>query len=224
MVNPSDIGKSIVQGPKKAPGMAGSALRKILDIAIDGTTGLPGAREAAASHLSKQQKRDEAIDALALQHVGLAGAQGFVTNLGGIAFLAVSVPANLAGVMILQSRMVAAIAHLRGYDVDDSRVRSAIMMCLLGSDTVVKMLGNGKLPGNPMTIATAPVFDSALEQQISELVLGVLLTGVGGKKMGVLFSKRVPLLGGVVGAGTDGWSTYQIARYASEQFIDRRRG
>ena len=31
-------------------------------------------------------------------------------------------PANLAGVALLQGRMVGAIAHLRGYDVDDPRV------------------------------------------------------------------------------------------------------
>ncbi|CAI9402583.1 EcsC family protein [Aestuariimicrobium sp. T2.26MG-19.2B] len=224
MVNPSDIGKSIVQGPRKAPGVAGAALRRVLDLAIDGYTGLPGAREVAAGHLARRQDRDAAIDAIAMQHVGLAGAQGFVTNLGGIALLAVSIPANLAGVMVVQSRMVASIAHLRGYDVDDARVRAAIMMCLLGHEAVTKLMGNGTLPGNPLTIATAPVFDKALEQQISEAVLGVLLTGLGGKKVGVLFSKRVPLLGGFVGAGTDGWSTYQIGRYASEQFIDRRRG
>ncbi|MGJ6980560.1 EcsC family protein [Aestuariimicrobium soli] len=222
MVNPSEIGKSIVGAPGKAPGVAGHALKRVLDLAIDGYQGLPGAREVAAGHLAKKGNRDDAIDSIAAQHVGLAGAQGFVTNLGGIALLAVSIPANLAGVMIVQSRMVASIAHLRGYDVDDSRVRAAVMMCLLGHESVTKLLGNGKLPGNPLTVATAPVFDPALEQQIAESVLGVLLTGVGGKKVGLLFSKRVPILGGVVGAGTDGWSTYQIARYASEQFIDRR--
>lgn len=224
MVNPSDIGKSIVQGPRKAPGVAGSALRRILDLAIDGYQGLPGAREVAAGHLNKKADRDQAIDAITVQHVGLAGAQGFVTNLGGLLLLPLTIPANMTGVMVVQSRMVASIAHLRGYDVDDSRVRAAILMCLLGDESVTRLLSSGKLPGNPITVATAPVFDPALEQQISEAVLGVLLTGVGGKKVGLLFSKRVPILGGVVGAGTDGWSTYQIARYATEQFIDRRHG
>lgn len=222
MVNPSEIGKSIVSAPGKAPGVAGHALKRVLDLAIDGHQSLPGARDVAAGHLSKKGDRDGAIDAIVAQHVGLAGAQGFVTNLGGLALLPVSIPANLTGMMVVQGRMVASIAHLRGYDVDDSRVRSAIMMCLLGQESVTRLLTNGTLPGNPLTVATAPVFDRALEQQIAESVLGVLLTGVGGKKVGLLFSKRVPILGGIVGAGTDGWSTYQIARYASEQFIDRR--
>ena len=41
--------------------------------------------------------------------------------------MAVTVPANIAGLALIQCRMVAAIAHLRGYDLDDRRTRNAIL-------------------------------------------------------------------------------------------------
>jgi hypothetical protein len=34
-------------------------------------------------------------------------------------------------------------------------------------------------------------------------------------------AKRIPLVGGVVGGGADGWMTYQIGRYASRELLPR---
>ena len=67
------------------------------------------------------------------RHVRLAAATGFVTGLGGIATLPVTVPAALAGLYVIAARMTAGIAHLRGYDVETDEVRSAILVSLLGS-------------------------------------------------------------------------------------------
>ena len=79
-------------------------------------------------------------------------------------------PANLAGVAVVQVRMVAAIAHLRGYDLDDNRVRTALVMCLLGGEEIAKRIVEGKLPTSPMAVATAPVFDPELDRQVAEEV------------------------------------------------------
>lgn len=223
MVNASDIGKAIAEGPRRGGAAAGGALRRVLDLAIDGYSGLPGAREAAAAQLGKRADREGAIDALTRHHIAMAGAQGFVTNLGGLATLAVSIPANLTGVMVVQSRLVASIAHLRGYDLNDNRVRSAVLMCLLGRESVETLIRGEELPSTPLAVATAPMFDPALDQSISEKVLGQLMAQVGGKKVSLLLAKRVPLIGGVVGAGTDSWTTLAIARYASDEFVNRRR-
>ena len=95
---------------------------------------------------------------------GLASAQGFVTNIGGVATLPVAIPANIAGVAIVQMRMVAAIAHLRGYDLNDNRVRTALVMCLLGGEQVANRIAAGQLPTSPMAVATAPMFDPELDR------------------------------------------------------------
>ena len=204
-------------------GSAAKVMRKVLDMAIEGAAGMPGARTSAAGHLGKKLHREEAIDALVSQHVGLAGAQGFATNVGGGLTMAVSIPANMVGVSVIQSRMVAGIAHLRGYDINDPRVRSAILMCLLGEPTATALIENHELPSTPMAIATAPAFDEALDNQIAEQVLNQLGAMIGGKKLPLLIGKRIPLLGGGVGAVTDGYQTFAIATYARRQFVDRRR-
>ena len=218
-----DIGKTLIAAaPAIAPSMAAGGLRKLMDIAIDGYSMVPGAKAHAAIQLEKQGNVEKAIDALVAQHVAMAGAQGFVTNLGGVATMAVSLPANVAGLAVVQSRMVAAIAHLRGYDVADPRVRSAIAMCLLGESAANDLVANGHLPSTPLAIATAPVPDPRLDQTVAEKVMSQLMGAIGGKRLAVLAVKRVPLVGGGVGAVADGWSSFEIARYARKTFVSRR--
>ncbi|GAB3705835.1 hypothetical protein [Mariniluteicoccus flavus] len=205
-----------------APNAAGNLLRKILDVAIDGAGKLPGARVAAAKQLQRHGDVEEAIDALVTQHVSLAGAQGFVTNIGGLVTTVVSLPANVAGAAVLQARMIAAIAHLKGYDVTDDRVRIAVAMCLIGED-LEKALDGLDLPTRPLVVATAPVFDAELGRTLCDRIAGELLTRITGKRMVVAMTKRVPVLGGGVGAAFDGFDTWQIARYTRQEFVARRR-
>ena len=229
MPSAGDVGKIIARGfgpvatSLVTPQIAGGALRRVLEMAIDGYGPLPGARAVAAKHLQRNSGSvDEAIDSIIEAHVRLASAQGFVTNLGGIAALAIAVPANLAGVAVLQVRMVAAIAHLRGYDVNDNRVRTALVMCLLGGEQIAKRIVEGKLPTSPMTVATAPVFDRDLDRQVAEEVTSGLASRVGGRNMALVVTTRVPLLGGGIGAVMDGYATAQIGKYAKSELLRRR--
>ena len=64
--------------------MAGGLLRSIVEFAIDGNTAFPGAKTTAARALQSKGDREHAIDALVVQHVGLASAQGFLTSVGGL--------------------------------------------------------------------------------------------------------------------------------------------
>ena len=119
------------------------------------------AAAAAEKQLAEQRGHVErAIHEVIENHVRLAGAQGFVTNVGGLVTAAVAIPANITGLTLLQCRMIAGIAHLRGHDLDDPRVRNAILMTLLGEDTVTEMVKKKKLPAPPMALATAPAHDA----------------------------------------------------------------
>jgi EcsC protein family len=226
MSTAGDVGKIIARGigsTLASPQIAGGALRRVLELAIDGYGRLPGAKTAAARHLQRHGGSvDDAIDSIIDTHVKLASAGGFVTNIGGVAALAVTVPANLAGVAVLQVRMVAAIAHLRGYDVNDNRVRTALVMCLLGGEEVAKRIVEGKLPTSPMTVATAPMFDPVLDRQVAEEVTAGLASRVGGRNMALIVTKRVPLRGGGIGAVMDGFATHQIGKYAKSELVRRR--
>jgi EcsC protein family len=205
------------------PRAAVSMFRSVLDAAIDGRRGFPGAVAVAERQLGRAggdgvRAANEVIE----QHVRLAGAQGFVTSLGGFAVMAVTLPANITGLAVLQARMVAAIAHVRGYDLSDPRVRTAVVTCMLGEDAVDELLGKGVLPSTPLGIATAPVHDETLDGRIATELGTILTAQVGGKRLSLTVSRRIPLLGGGVGAVVDGVATYRVGRYAQGQLPPRR--
>ena len=215
------LNKTLVPLSRIAPSPVTRTLRRILEAGIDGAGPLPTAKSAAAGHLGRQRDVDGAINRLILTHTGLAGAQGFATNIGGIITTAVTLPANIVGLAVVQVRMIAAIAHLRGYDVGDARVRTAIVMCLLGDDLGDLITGE-HLPSSPMAVATAPMFDPELDEKVAQLVLASLFAQSGGKRLTVLAGKRVPLLGGGVGAVVDGYATHKLGQYTKNAFVARR--
>ena len=210
-------------GSAVAPKVGWSFVRAALERAIDGAGPLRSAGESAMSHLvDADGDVEKAIDALQRVHVGLAGAQGFVTNLGGVFALPLAVPANIAGVTLVQCHLVAGIAHLRGWDLDDPRVRNAILVCLLGPETVEQLIQSRRLPAGPMGLATAPTHSVELDRMIGTEVTTELIGRTVGRRAVTLVARRVPAIGGVVAAGTDGWATRQIGQYAARELRDRR--
>jgi uncharacterized protein (DUF697 family) len=208
-----------VAARRAAPAIASRGVRQFLSKAIDGFPGFPGAREIATKHLARTQDVDAAVKAVIDQHVRLAGAQGFVTNLGGVVTLAIAIPANMVGLAILQVRMVAAIAHLRGYEITAPRVRAAALMTLLGEDGVRDAIKDKDLHGHPHDIAVgADDVDIATLEKITAEVTQSLVTRIGGKHATLTVTRRVPVVGGVVSAGVDALATNSIGRYAAREF------
>ncbi len=209
---------------KLAPQVASGYVRTVLDQAIDGIGPL---RSAAATADTKLVDHDgdveHALRGLIRLHAGLAGVQGFVTNLGGFATIAVAVPANVVGVTLVQCHLVAGIAHLRGYDLETPRVRNAILACMLGEDTVRDLITHKRLPSSPMALATSPVHDPDLDTTLSREVTSELVARTAGRRAVTLIGRRVPFLGGAVGGSSDAYATWQIGSYAAEELKERRR-
>jgi hypothetical protein len=196
-----------------APGVTSSFVREALNRAIDGVGPLPPAAVAADKQLKEQRGHVErAVHEVIENHVRLAGAQGFITNVGGLITAAVAIPANIAGLTLLQCRMIAGIAHLRGHDLDDPRVRNAILVTLLGEENVANLVKKRKLPAPPMALATAPAHDASLDTTIAAVVAGDLVARMAGKRLATSVGRRVPVVGGVVGAGADGYYTWRVGR------------
>jgi hypothetical protein len=220
----SRIGKSVAPNVGQiAPGLTTTFVQEALERAIHGVGPLPPASKAADKQLAEQDGDvEKAVHEVIENHVRFAGAQGFVTNIGGLVTLAVTIPANIAGLTLLQCRMVAGIAHLRGYDLEDQRVRNAILAAVLGEETVLRLIKHKQLPGTPMALATAPVHDPGLNQVMAAQVASAMVTGVAGKRLAISVGKRVPVVGGLVGASTDAWSTWKVGRYVQREFLPRR--
>lgn len=209
---------------KAAPGMTHGFVRESLERAIRGAGPLPGAAVTARRQLDAQHGDvDKAIRDLIEMHVRYAGAQGFVTNLGGLITVAVAIPANIAGLALIHCRMVAGIASLRGYDLDDPRVRNAILAVILGEDDVERLVKKRRLPAPPMALATAPRHDPELDRVVAGEVASELITRAAGKRLATTVGRRIPVVGGFVGLGIDGFATWQIGRYADRELLPRAR-
>jgi EcsC family protein len=201
--------------PVPAPDLNASFVDEALHRAIHGIRPLAPARDVAES------ARD--VDAIIDDHVRLAGAQGMVTSVGGVFTAMVMVPANIAGLALLQLRMVAAIAHRRGYDLADPRTHNAVLACLLGEDKVDALVLAKKVPATPMALATAPVHDPEIARVLAAEVTAELAARVGGKRAALAAVRKVPLVGGIVGMGADGVATYLVGSYAAEELRPRNR-
>ncbi|MFN8195278.1 MAG: EcsC family protein [Nocardioidaceae bacterium] len=207
-----------------APSLTVAFVREALHRAVHGIGPLPPAAAAADKQLAEQRGDvDRAIHEVIENHVRYAGAQGFVTNMGGLVTATVTIPANITGLALVQCRMIAGIAHLRGYDLHDPRVKNAVLSCILGEETIDRLVSDKKLPAPPMALATAPAHDPELDTIISAEVASDLISRVAGKRLATTVGRRVPVVGGLVGMGADGFATWKIGRYADRELLPRPR-
>ena len=204
------------------PVLTAAFVRETLTRAIDGIGPLPGAVEAAQAALS-ERGGDEvaAVHDLIETNVRLAGGQGFLTNVGGLITAPVAIPANMAGVLLIQCRMVAGIAHLRGHDLSSPAVRSAIMLCLLDPERVVELVVDKRIPAAPGDLAESTVMSRRADTLVATEVAGDLVARIAGKQIITTIGSRIPVVGGLFGAGADGYATWRVGRYADGEFLPR---
>jgi len=199
---------------------ATALVSRLIDAGIDGVGPLDPAAQSADVARSRTSSTDEAIEQVVATHLRLGAAQGFVTGLGGFITLPVALPANVVGFYGIATRMVASIAHLRGYDLERPEVRSAVLLTLVGADARSVLAKTGLSP-------TKRIADLAM-QRLPGPALMVLNKGIGfnllsqlGKKGLSRLGRGVPLVGGVIGGGMDYWLLRKIADGARREFVPR---
>jgi len=210
-------------GAKLAPAYGSGLARSVLAKAIDGIGPLRSAASAADDRLIVYGGDvEKTVSALIRRHAATAGAQGFVTNLGGLTTYAATIPANVVGVMLVQCHLVAGIAHLRGYDLHDPRVRDAILACLLGEDHVKMLVKKKELPSTPMVIATAPAHSPTISDLLGREVVTEVLARAAGKRAVSFVARKIPVLGGGIAATNDALATWRVGHYTADQLKERR--
>ena len=114
-----------------------TAILKILDwaygTATQGVLGFDSANDLAEDYLKGDGTLSEKVNSLIQWQNMKAGTAGFLAGLGGLIALPVMVPANISVVLLVQVRMIAAIAIMGGHDVKDDRVRTLVYLCLAGN-------------------------------------------------------------------------------------------
>ena len=104
-----------------------AALDWAYDKAVDGVAGLDSASDIAESYMKNSDSPFDQANSLIRWQNAKAGTSGFITGLGGFLVMPLTIPANLASVMYVQIRMIAAIAHIGGHDLRDDRVKTLVL-------------------------------------------------------------------------------------------------
>jgi EcsC protein family len=210
-------------GPDDPHGVTATATRiveRLLDLGIDGRGPVDSAQLVADKALSAHPDADRAIDAVVRQHLRLAAAGGFVTGLGGFVTLPVALPVNVAEFYLLATRMVAATACLRGYDLGQPEIRSAVLLTLVGADSDDLLKKAGVTPTGRLANLAAERLPGPALMMVNKGVGFHLLSQIGRKSL-PRFGKAVPLVGGAIGAGVDTYLLRRIADHARHEFPPR---
>jgi hypothetical protein len=218
--------RSALEQAQEAPqdqGFVGNSAAKLvdnlLDAGIDGKGPFDSAAKVAAGALQKNSGNvEEAVDDVIKSHLKLAAAGGFVTSVGGFITLPISLPANVLGFYLIATRMTGAIASLRGHDLAQQQIRTAVLLTLVGADAddLLAKAGMVAPTGRLTNLAAQRRPGPAL--MVVNKAIGFRLLSTAGKKTFSRLGRNVPLIGGVVGAGLDGWLLKRISDNARQEF------
>jgi hypothetical protein len=199
-------------------GTATRLVENLLDVGIDGKGPFKGADRVAREALQAAGGDvEKAIDKVISSHRTRAAGAGFITSLGGFVTLPVALPANVVEFYLLTTRMTAAIAKLRGYDISQQQIRSAVLLSLVGADAQDLLSKAGVVATGRLSNLAAQRLPGPALMVVNKAV-GFRLLSTAGKGVFSRFGKNVPIVGGVVGAGIDTWLLHRIAESAREEF------
>lgn len=194
-------------------------IEQILAIGIDGKKPFDGAARVAEDFLAKSKGDvDEACNKVIRSHVVSGAAGGVATSLGGFVTMPVAIPANLLEFYVQATRMVASVAKLRGYDITQPNIRTAVLLTLVGSnadDVLAKAgvtAGSGRLTALALRNLPRPAM-----MMVNKAIGFRLLRSVGESTLAKL-GRGVPVLGGAVGGALDGYMMNKIGEQALIEF------
>lgn len=187
-----------------------SLISKTLDWAyskaIVGFTGIDSAYDLGNSYLSQEGTLEQQVDSLIKWQVAKAATSGFVTGLGGVMIMPLTVPANIASVIYVQIRMITTIAYMGGHDIHDDRVKSLVYISMAGNGAKELLKDMSVKAGEKLMTKTIEKVSAKLAAKIGEKSVANL-------------GKAVPIVGGVVGGSFDAVTTRTVGKVAKRIFI-----
>ncbi|MFM1598488.1 EcsC family protein [Streptococcus mutans] len=181
---------------------------------IDGIPGQKDIDQFVNDYLSKSADKESAIDKVIKFQTTQAATSGFVTGFGGLLTMPVTIPVNVSTVILFQMRMIAAIAKIRGY-----QVQTFVYATLAGISILDVTKKFGIEIGNKFAMGMVKKIPGKVLTKINQAVGFRLATKFG--TTGVInLDKTVPVAGAVVGGAFDAVTTRTIAKLAKNTFTD----
>ena len=174
--------------------------------------------ELANNYLEKNDSVYSAANSFINYQIAKCTTSGFVTGLGGLITLPVTIPANISSVMYVQMRMIACIAYMGGYDINSDQVQTLVYACMAGIalDQILKQAGIQF--GNKFAISMVSKIPGSVLTKINQKVGFRFITKFGSKGI-INLGKAIPIVGGVISGGMDFAETRVIANRAFKMFI-----
>jgi len=196
------------------------ALDFAYDKAVNGVTGLNSAIELAENYKNEDCLKEQCNALIRWQNTKV-GISGFVTGLGGLILMPVTLPANITSVLYIQIRMIAAIAYLAGHDLKDDKVKTMVYVCLVGNGAAEILKNVGIEVGKKVATNAIKNISGKVITQINQKVGFRLVTKFGEKGV-INLGKAVPILGGLIGGTVDTISTNIIGNTARDLFAGKK--
>ncbi|MEY4580532.1 MAG: hypothetical protein RL701_5235 [Pseudomonadota bacterium] len=196
------------------------------DAALTGYPSVSSAQALAEEYLKEPDSQREQANSLIRWQIAKTAGSGFLTGLGGVLTIPVTLPAELGAVYFIQLRMITAIAVMGGYDVKSQQVRTLSYVCLLGS-AATDVLGQivseiGAELGEKITQDALEKLSREVITSVDEKVSTQLLAKATSKSV-FRFGRIIPILGGLFSAGLNGLATNEIGDSARDLFLPKTR-
>ena len=205
----------------KMPELTQDQVMEILDKcyseAVNGLAKSKNCVDLVAEYLNRYPNTEIAVKTMISNKIAMCTTSGFLTSLGGLIMLPVTLPANFVSVWCIQIRMIGIIAVMYGFDPLDDSVRTLVYLCLTGTSMSKICRDAGVQFRNKLTLSFIKKIPGSLLAKINQKV-GFRFIARAGTKGIVNLTKLVPLVGGVVGGAFDFAVTRVIANKAIKVF------
>lgn len=194
-------------------------VEKVLAHGVDGLGPMSSSDELARQYRDDETYRDldHRIDAMIRWESAKNFGTGFVTGMGGLITLPVAIPASMYAAWFVQARLAGAVASLYGYPTSDERVRTMILLCLIGDAGREVLKGAGVQLGNKVAMKVVEQIPGKVLIEINKKVGFRLITKAGTTGV-VNIVKVVPVIGGAVGGAVDAASCAAVGKVARSVF------
>lgn len=191
----------------------------IIDKSIQGVPPLIPSEDLAREYINDKSYKtnSERISSLINWEMSKNFSTGFVTNLGGLLTLPISVPAALGASWIIQARMAGAIAVIYEHNLKDDRVRTLVTLSILGDSAKEVLKQAGIKVGEKLTQKLISQIPGKVLIEINKKVGFRLLTKAGEKGI-INLMKIVPVAGGIIGGTIDASACIAVGKIANELF------
>lgn len=194
-------------------------LSKLYMHALNGIPGAKSIEALAQEYVSKSNgNTQQAAEQLIRMQVTKCTTTGFLTGLGGLITLPATIPADIASSMYVQIRMIAAIAVMGGYSLQDDMVQSMVFATLLKIKIGDVLKQVGVKTANRASLQLLKKLPGTVLTKINQKLGFRFLTKFGQKGV-INLVKVVPVAGGVVNGGLNLVETKAIGKRAMKVFL-----